>query len=172
MLFRSPNRAVTLGDFDDNGVCNGLDIPGFKAALADPEGWEAATGRSAVARGDFDGNGAFNGLDIPGFKDALAGGVAAASAPLVTGPGATNMPASLRNELTAEGDSGGSAGLRERLTAEMAWRNRRRILTPSDLLRPSRTRQRSVEHDAPLSSDNPIAIGAGPVEVTFLPAPV
>ena len=62
-----------LGDFDGNGVVNGLDIPGFKAALADPEGWAAAHHCDPDQVGDFDGNGAFNGLDIPGFKDALAG---------------------------------------------------------------------------------------------------
>ena len=67
--------AVLLGDFDGNGAFNGLDIPDFKAALADPEGW--ATDNPDMPHpneiGDFDGNGAFNGLDIPGFKTALAG---------------------------------------------------------------------------------------------------
>jgi len=67
--------AVVLGDFDGNGVVNGLDIPGFKAALADPAGWWAANGTNfdPDLLGDFDANGAFNGLDIPGFKNAVAG---------------------------------------------------------------------------------------------------
>jgi hypothetical protein len=64
---------LVIGDFDGNGVVNGLDIPDFKAALADPAGWAAATGRDPHMIGDFDCNGAFNGLDIPGFKAALAG---------------------------------------------------------------------------------------------------
>ena len=62
-----------LGDFDRNGVLNGLDIPGFKDALADPALWSATNDISADLLGDFDGNGSFNGLDIPGFKDGLAG---------------------------------------------------------------------------------------------------
>ena len=62
-----------LGDFNDDGAMNGLDIPGFKEALADPDGWAASTGFDPHARGDFDGNGALDGLDIPGFKDGLAG---------------------------------------------------------------------------------------------------
>lgn len=59
-----------LGDFDGNGAINGLDVPGFKAALADPSGWASAhpEGLNAHILGDFDGNGLFNGLDIPGFK--------------------------------------------------------------------------------------------------------
>jgi hypothetical protein len=66
---------VVLGDFDGNGAVNGLDIPGFKAALADSDGWWADNGDNfdPDLLGDFDGNGAFNGLDIPGFKNALAG---------------------------------------------------------------------------------------------------
>ena len=78
---------VTLGDFDANGACNGLDIPDFKAALADPDAWAAnhPLRHHPDELGDFDGNGAFNGLDIPGFKQALAGGVAAADAPLPNG---------------------------------------------------------------------------------------
>ena len=62
------------GDFNGDGAVNGLDIPGFKAALADPAGWQASTGRDPNAIGDFNGDGTFNGLDIPGFKSALAGG--------------------------------------------------------------------------------------------------
>ena len=64
-----------LGDFDGNGALNGLDIPDFKSALADPDGWSAAhPDRPHLDRlGDFDANGAFNGLDIPGFKNALSG---------------------------------------------------------------------------------------------------
>jgi hypothetical protein len=64
-----------LGDFDGNGAVNGLDIPDFKAALADPEGWAAANPDMEHPDdiGDFDDNGSFNGLDIPGFKEALAG---------------------------------------------------------------------------------------------------
>jgi hypothetical protein len=74
VLLTDDKPLYLLGDFDGNGAVNGLDIPGFKDALADPDAWNAANpGRSANALGDFDGNGAMNGLDIPGFKDALAG---------------------------------------------------------------------------------------------------
>ena len=65
---------VVPGDFDGNGALNGLDIPDFKAALADADGWAAAHPERVHPDwlGDFDGNGSFNGLDIPGFKNALA----------------------------------------------------------------------------------------------------
>ena len=67
--------ANLIGDFDGNGAVNGLDIPDFKEALADPNLW--AENNPDLPHpdllGDFDGNGAFNGLDIPGFKDTLAG---------------------------------------------------------------------------------------------------
>jgi hypothetical protein len=69
----TPIMSSLIGDFDRNGAVNGLDIPGFKDALADPNLWSATTGYDANKLGDFDGNGVFNGLDIPGFKDALAG---------------------------------------------------------------------------------------------------
>lgn len=62
---------VVLGDFNDDGALNGLDIPGFKDALADKDAWESATGRDADLIGDFNGDEVFNGLDIPGFKAAL-----------------------------------------------------------------------------------------------------
>ena len=67
---------VLRGDFDGNGAVNGLDIPDFKEALADPEAWSAAHPDAPPAHrlGDVDGNGAFNGLDIPGFKQILGGG--------------------------------------------------------------------------------------------------
>jgi hypothetical protein len=65
--------AAPLGDMDANGAVNGLDIPDFKAALADTALWEANTGRLAAVLGDMNGDGALNGLDIPGFKSALAG---------------------------------------------------------------------------------------------------
>lgn len=61
------------GDFNGDGALNGLDIPGFKAALADPDAWTDKVARNAHRLGDFNGDGAFNGLDIPGFKTALAG---------------------------------------------------------------------------------------------------
>jgi hypothetical protein len=66
---------VLTGDFDGNGAVNGLDIPGFKAALSDPNifDFENPELPHPDYLGDFDGNGAFNGLDIPGFKAALAG---------------------------------------------------------------------------------------------------
>ena len=64
-----------LGDFNCDGAVNGLDIPDFKSALADPAAWDAAhpDRPSCNKIGDFDENGSFNGLDIPGFKSALAG---------------------------------------------------------------------------------------------------
>jgi hypothetical protein len=61
------------GDFNGDGALNGLDIPGFKAALADPDAWTDNVARNAHRLGDFNGDGAFNGLDIPAFKTALAG---------------------------------------------------------------------------------------------------
>ena len=66
---------VLTGDFDGNGAVNGLDIPGFKTALSDPNifDFENPELPHPDYLGDFDGNGAFNGLDIPGFKAALAG---------------------------------------------------------------------------------------------------
>jgi hypothetical protein len=68
-------ESFLTGDFDGNGAVNGLDIPDFKAALADPQGWADANPDlpHPDLLGDFDFNGAFNGLDIPGFKDTLAG---------------------------------------------------------------------------------------------------
>ena len=65
-------QVVDRGDFNGDGVANGLDIPMFKQALADSAAWESATRRSAVAAGDFNADAAFNGLDIPGFKSHLA----------------------------------------------------------------------------------------------------
>ena len=64
-----------LGDFNGDGAMNGLDIPGFKAALADPDAWIDPAGleRNADRLGDFNFDGSINGLDIPGFKQALAG---------------------------------------------------------------------------------------------------
>jgi len=67
-------KAFAPGDFNGDGVLNGLDIPGFKSALADTLGWQTATGLDADLLGDFNGDGVLNGLDIPGFKSALAGG--------------------------------------------------------------------------------------------------
>ena len=63
---------MVLGDFDGNAVLDGLDIPDFKEALADPAAWDDASGRYADILGDFNGDGVMNGLDIPGFKAALA----------------------------------------------------------------------------------------------------
>jgi hypothetical protein len=74
-------RMVTLGDFNGDGALNGLDIPDFKAALADTEAWQSQSHIPAVMAGDFTGDGAFNGLDIPGFKQALGSGVAAVPEP-------------------------------------------------------------------------------------------
>ena len=74
-------RMVTLGDFNGDGALNGLDIPDFKAALADTEAWQSQSHISAIMAGDFTGDGAFNGLDIPGFKQALGSGVAAVPEP-------------------------------------------------------------------------------------------
>ena len=70
-----PDVSLVVGDFDGNGVVNGLDIPDFKSALADPGAWAADNPDLPHPDdlGDFDGNGTFNGLDIPGFKDTLAG---------------------------------------------------------------------------------------------------
>jgi hypothetical protein len=67
--------AVLLGDFDGNGALNGLDIPEFKSALADPAGWWAANPEAwpPDTIGDFNGDGVLNGLDIPLFKNALSG---------------------------------------------------------------------------------------------------
>ena len=77
-----------IADFDDNGVLNGLDIPAFKAALADADAWAGAhpDRPHPDVLGDFDGNGAFNGLDIPGFKEALGEAEASSAAePTTTG---------------------------------------------------------------------------------------
>ena len=66
---------TTPGDFNGDGAFNGLDIPGFKQALAyGPEVYKQTTGIDPTIVGDFNGDGAFNGLDIPGFKAGLAGG--------------------------------------------------------------------------------------------------
>ena len=78
-----------LGDFNLDGVMNGLDIPGFKSALADVDAWSAACNVDGNLVGDFNGDGVLNGLDIPGFKTALAGGVVAAGAPLAPAPSGT-----------------------------------------------------------------------------------
>lgn len=59
------------GDFNGDGALTGLDIPGFKLALADTDAWSAATRRDGQYVGDFNGDGVFNGLDIVGFKGAL-----------------------------------------------------------------------------------------------------
>ena len=65
----------TPGDFSGDGAVNGLDIPPFKEALSDPDGWAARTRRDPHAVGDFNGDGVFNGLDIPRFKSALEGDI-------------------------------------------------------------------------------------------------
>ena len=62
-----------LGDMDNNGAANGLDIPLFKEALQDPAAWYDATGIDPSVIADFNGDGSFSGLDIPGFKMGLAG---------------------------------------------------------------------------------------------------
>ena len=72
-------RAV--GDLNGDFVVNGLDIPDFKQALANPAAWEAETGRDPDVIADYDGNGVFNGLDIPGFKADLADADAAVPEP-------------------------------------------------------------------------------------------
>ena len=66
-------NSLVRGDFNGDGALNGLDIPDFKSALADPETWSASHGRNANLLGDFSGDGVLNGLDIPGFKSALSG---------------------------------------------------------------------------------------------------
>ena len=96
LLLSTIGQAVLLGDFDGNGAVNGLDIPGFKDALADPDAWAAANPGMPHPDdlGDFDGNGAFNGLDIPGFKDTLAG--SAVPEPLTLSLVAAGMALALR----------------------------------------------------------------------------
>ena len=69
------------GDFNGDGAMNGLDIAGFKEALADVESWSATHRRHADAFGDFNGDGVFNGLDLPGFKNGLHGAAPAVPEP-------------------------------------------------------------------------------------------
>jgi hypothetical protein len=64
---------ASLGDMNADGVVNSLDIPDFKAALANISGWETTTGRLANVLGDMNFDGSFNSLDIPAFKQTLAG---------------------------------------------------------------------------------------------------
>jgi hypothetical protein len=115
------------GDFDGNGAVNGLDIPGFKSALADPDAWSAAhpDRPHPDLLGDFDGNGAFNGLDIPGFKSALATGVIAGAAPLpASHPSASQdrQPAHIAAPLLSRGVTRATPfDVSQRWRQEVAW---------------------------------------------------
>lgn len=93
-LVGGEGASYVWGDFSGDGALNGLDIPQFKSALADPRAWQRRTGRSAVSLGDFNDDGAFNGLDIPDFKRALAGDLPTGGSPPVTPPPAVPLPPS------------------------------------------------------------------------------
>lgn len=67
------------GDFNQDGVVNGLDIPKFKQALGNPEEWSKENNIDVNLIGDLNNDSAFNGLDIPGFKEALSNSVVATS---------------------------------------------------------------------------------------------
>jgi len=71
-VFVKRDNSHLLGDFNNDGIVSGLDIPGFKTCLANPAAWESATGRDAEEIGDYTGDGFVTGLDIAGFKADLA----------------------------------------------------------------------------------------------------
>ena len=90
--------SLVLGDFNEDGVLNGLDIPGFKSALADPAAYYNETQIDPNVVGDFNGDTVFNGLDIPGFKTGLAG--AAVPEPLTLSLVAAGFGLLLRRRLS------------------------------------------------------------------------
>lgn len=150
-----------LGDFDGNGAFNGLDIPGFKAALADPEGWAAAHPDRAHpdTLGDFDGNGVFNGLDIPGFKVAMAGTATAVSAPAAAEDTPGSAPTgSVPSESTAHLPAAGREDLWQRWLAWRAFSRRRGV---DDVLRVAGDEADAGEADRKL----PIAVGVAAIPV-------
>ena len=65
--------SYAMGDMNFDGVCNGLDIPGFTTALSDADAWQASTGLDPHTIADFNGDGVLNGLDLPAFKDEISG---------------------------------------------------------------------------------------------------
>jgi len=69
-LERNPDYVV-IGDFNNDGVLNLLDVYGFKTALVNVDNWESESGLDAIKLGDFNGDGMFNPLDIAGFKQEL-----------------------------------------------------------------------------------------------------
>jgi hypothetical protein len=67
------NGSTVPGDFDADGVLTFGDIPGFKAALADPTIWNSSnTGRDSNVLGDYDADLTLTFGDIPGFKTDLS----------------------------------------------------------------------------------------------------
>jgi len=69
-LLQSP---FLVGDMNDDGTVNFLDISPFILALSDAAVYEASFGVDPNIRGDFNEDGAFNFLDISGFILSLSG---------------------------------------------------------------------------------------------------
>jgi len=68
-------EAPILGDFDDSGLTNLIDINAFVLAITDPVAYAAQYPQvDFLGTGDFTGNGTVNLEDIPGFVAVVAGG--------------------------------------------------------------------------------------------------
>lgn len=74
--------SIVVGDMDDSGAVDNLDIAPFALALTDPAAYAAAfPGVSMPATGDANADGAFDNLDIAPFVGILTGGAAAVPEP-------------------------------------------------------------------------------------------
>ncbi|MEM9411533.1 MAG: carbohydrate binding domain-containing protein, partial [Planctomycetota bacterium] len=60
-----------LGDMDDNGIVNLLDVAPFVLGIENPTEFEDQFGYAPLSRGDVNGDGSFNLLDVPAFVDLL-----------------------------------------------------------------------------------------------------
>lgn len=69
------NQTIILGDANDDGVFNNLDIASFVLALTNPVAYQAMFPDLNVdVVLDMNGDGGFDNLDIAGFVAALTGG--------------------------------------------------------------------------------------------------
>jgi hypothetical protein len=103
-------QMLQIGDMNNDGQINNLDIAPFVQGLTSPESFRTAFGYSPIIRGDVNGDGAFNNLDIAPFVALLTGGRTAVAAPA---PSAAPVPS--RTPVRApsvglESDDGSVAG--------------------------------------------------------------
>ena len=76
-LYENPGQAIAdqlLGDFNQDGAVNLLDVQRFVDALSEPDSFQNENpGFDILAAGDFNGDGAFNLLDVQPFVNLLSG---------------------------------------------------------------------------------------------------